>query len=188
MATQWVPYLIERLSYRFTEASGRWWRSELGRSGWGGEKWMDPQRHWGTRVDKSCIWLDEDVREDSKMIPKPAMMNAVGSVTGWEKMLGSALLYGVWGFCRLQRVWENEEDSVILQRMVQRRIFWLNDFEQRSGWSEAERSHLDIREYTLGNGNSRCKGPEVGLTLRTTYASRCFPTMLFHSACAFPST
>lgn len=35
------------------------------------------------------------MREDSKMIPKPAMMNAVGSVTGWEKMLGSALLYGV---------------------------------------------------------------------------------------------
>ena len=35
------------------------------------------------------------MREDSKMIPKPAMMNARASGTGWEKMLGSALLYGV---------------------------------------------------------------------------------------------
>lgn len=123
-----------------------------------------------------------------QMIPKPTMMNAGGSVTGWEEMLGSALLYGVWDFCRLQRAWENEEDSVILQGMVQRRISWLNDFEQRSGWSEAERSHLGIREYTLGNGNSRCKGPEVGLKLRPPYASHFFPTMPFHSACAFPST
>lgn len=35
------------------------------------------------------------MREDSKMIPKPTMMNAGGRGTGWEKMLGSALLYGV---------------------------------------------------------------------------------------------
>ena len=186
MATHWVPYLIETLSNSCTESSGRWWWSELGRSG--GEKWMDPQRQWGTRVGKSGIRLDEDVREDSKMTPKPAMMNAGGSGRGWEKMLGSVLLYGVWGFCRLQWVWENEEDSVILQRMVQRRIFWLNDFEQRSGWNEAERNHLDIRECTLGNANSRCKGPEVGLKLRSTCASHSFPTMPFHSACAFPNT
>lgn len=45
-----------------------------------------------------------------------------------------------------------------------RETIWkgLNDFEQRPGWSEAGTSHLDIREDTSGNGNSRCTGPEVG--------------------------
>lgn len=34
------------------------------------------QRHWGTQVGKSSIWLDEDVGEESDMTPRPAVVKA----------------------------------------------------------------------------------------------------------------
>lgn len=80
-AAQLVPYLIDKVRVSCIRADGRWWWAELGRSS---EEEISKQSPETLGNSSGQIWnLDEDVREESELIPKPAMVNAGGRGAGW---------------------------------------------------------------------------------------------------------